>query len=292
MGKWVVGTNFVCDSFFYDSTALKRHLLIHAEEREEYPCTYQGCDVVCVTEKNLNIHLRVHAEVRETFPCTFDGCQTVCSRKADLENHIKIHTGVKEHVCEHCGGTFHLKGYLQYHLEKHAELLQCDLCGFCTAHYRSMKLHMEGHLKKYQCLYCGSNCGNRTTNKNHYLRFHQMMLRSNTLCTVCKKPSLHTHNDPVDARSCFFCEAAMPNLACLIEHSCEGKTKARVSKNAAKLWILTTYQNLFKEKPQLSFTAGAKKIPMLKLWICQEKMVLLYSDELPVDQRKFMQLLR
>jgi hypothetical protein len=53
-------------------------------------------------------------------------------------------------------------------------------------------------------------------------------------------------------------------------------------------WARREYKKLLRTKPQFSFAAGAKQIPVPKLWFGQKEMVLYNENAPPVDQRKLL----
>ena len=89
-----------------------------------FPCTQEGCNVVCKTNWRLTTHLwQVHTLGNgKMFPCTQEGCNLVFKRNGDLTTHLwQVHTlgkGKKMFPCtqEGCNVVFKTKGNLTTHL--------------------------------------------------------------------------------------------------------------------------------------------------------------------------------
>jgi hypothetical protein len=148
---------------------------------------------------------------------------------------------------------------------------------------------MFGHFQKFKCECCGASCGRKRSNNIHYSKYHHLVFVSDSECSVCKDGSLHTHNNPADTKTCVFCGDTMPNPTCyLLDHKCPGKTAVAESYRARLSWARREYKKLLRTKPQFSFAAGAKQIPMPMLWFGQKEMVLYNENAPPVDQRKLL----
>lgn len=119
-----------CDAVFTSRTALRRHreagLPDGLKEREEHPCTFESCTVVCSSDSALRKHLKVHQNVRtkcnhcgievnfkdlkrhkakecEKLPekvaiCPWEGCEEEIPTN-HISRHIrKVHTNVNDVV--------------------------------------------------------------------------------------------------------------------------------------------------------------------------------------------------
>lgn len=80
-----------CGKEFKLPSLLKDHQEMHRpeQEREGFPCTFEGCDKFYTMKKNLDAHYRrKHGDLKDAFKCT--ECGQILSTKKKLENHIKV----------------------------------------------------------------------------------------------------------------------------------------------------------------------------------------------------------
>ncbi len=110
--------------------SLKRHILIHAGQREDtYKCYLSNCGKRFAQECDLKKHLHIHTE-HKPFKCYLSKCDKRFCQKIDLIRHERTHTGEKPFECEAvgCGKRFNRKHALErhqlvIHLKKHSN--QC-----------------------------------------------------------------------------------------------------------------------------------------------------------------------
>lgn len=85
----------VCDKIFNSRRCLKEHRKIHVNinERNEIPCTFEGCQKFFLRRNNMLAHFKLKHENRK-FVCTYDDCNLELSTKQKLDQHVRvIHLG-------------------------------------------------------------------------------------------------------------------------------------------------------------------------------------------------------
>lgn len=85
----------ICAKMFNSRRCLKEHSKVHVNinERNEIPCTFDGCKKFFFRRSNMLAHFKLKHENCK-FVCTFENCQLELSTKQKLNQHINvIHLG-------------------------------------------------------------------------------------------------------------------------------------------------------------------------------------------------------
>ncbi|XP_064073229.1 gastrula zinc finger protein XlCGF57.1-like [Vanessa tameamea] len=156
-----------CDRGFSSKGPLKRHLLLHSQERP-FKCT--KCPKCYVRRDALVAHMRKHSDVKRY---TCEHCNKAFIQLCTLKDHIRTHTGETPFLCSECGRGFKNSSNLRQHLARHSGLkpFACNLCPktFCTK--GQMKCHMVSHtgVQPYKCNECGASFTKANSLKKHKL---------------------------------------------------------------------------------------------------------------------------
>eukprot|EP00357_Protocruzia_adherens_P022811 CAMPEP_0114983126 /NCGR_PEP_ID=MMETSP0216-20121206/6524_1 /TAXON_ID=223996 /ORGANISM="Protocruzia adherens, Strain Boccale" /LENGTH=385 /DNA_ID=CAMNT_0002345069 /DNA_START=116 /DNA_END=1273 /DNA_ORIENTATION=+ len=87
--------NFLgCEKIFHESSALKKHSLIHGEK--QYVCQVEGCGKRFLDNSKLKRHHLVHTGEK---PYKCELCGKCFSLDFNLRTHLRIHTGEKPYAC-------------------------------------------------------------------------------------------------------------------------------------------------------------------------------------------------
>ncbi|CAL1579154.1 unnamed protein product [Knipowitschia caucasica] len=181
-----------CRKRFYSTSALKRHLLDHTEDRP-YKC--DQCELAYTRMGNLRRHcLYAHVESKPRDDSDGHSCQ-YCSRsfpsEAFLKMHVRIHTGTRPFVCEHCHKAFTQMGYLQKHRLCHDPEREAFHCHFCKNTYSSsfnLKRHLGSHTgeRPFKCELCGK-AFKRLGHLQKHTHGHHRVQASAHSCQNCPK---------------------------------------------------------------------------------------------------------
>ncbi|XP_063224013.1 gastrula zinc finger protein XlCGF57.1-like [Bacillus rossius redtenbacheri] len=160
----------VCSKVFTKHVYLKRHSVIHSDERP-YAC--QMCGSTFSRTGDLGKHLRTHAEdregERERVASAGDGDSslecTVCYRAFTKELYLRQHrvTHVRKeassHLCDECGKAFKQRGALTQHKAVHSAVKShvCAVCGKAFATPGRLRDHAKLHagVRPFLCNVCG-----------------------------------------------------------------------------------------------------------------------------------------
>ncbi|KAL1402475.1 hypothetical protein pipiens_006082 [Culex pipiens pipiens] len=91
---------------------LKAHLGTH--RAAAHPCDI--CDKLFKSKITLKKHRLIHAEDRDYFPCSV--CEKSLKSMAALRVHMRIHTQEKPHACHICGQGFAYKCLVKPHIKR------------------------------------------------------------------------------------------------------------------------------------------------------------------------------
>ena len=81
----------ICDKSFIDNYKLKRHTLIHLNEKK---IICEICKKKFLLDYNLKVHMRIH-NGKKPYCCTFPGCFKKFSQSSNLNIHYKRHFNQK-----------------------------------------------------------------------------------------------------------------------------------------------------------------------------------------------------
>ncbi|XP_061433586.1 zinc finger protein 37-like [Lethenteron reissneri] len=141
-----------------------------AEKARPHQCLH--CDSRFFKTDDLKRHMRTHTGER---PYCCEVCGRAFSQLCNLKKHWITHTGERQYRCALCGRAFkHFSG-LRLHERTHTgeRPYGCDVCGRAFAHYSNMKAHRRTHTgeKPYTCDVCG-RAFSQVGNMKMHLRMH------------------------------------------------------------------------------------------------------------------------
>ncbi|KAJ4425552.1 hypothetical protein ANN_27747, partial [Periplaneta americana] len=144
----------VCGKWFFDSTRLKNHVLLHKHMR---PFVCDVCGEDCLHLDRLKRHRRVHTG-KKAFSC--DTCGKKFFKPSDLKYHERVHTGEKPFDCDICRKKFSSSGEKPF---------DCAICGKKFSSSRNLKKHTVAHTaeKPFGCDECGKKFFKSSVLKNH-----------------------------------------------------------------------------------------------------------------------------
>ena len=128
----------VCEKPFRSLGNLKRHLLIHSEEKQ-FSC--DRCGKLFRTSDEVKKHMLVHTQ--ET-PYTCSVCQKKFRQSCHLGRHMLIHSGVKQHVCVICEKKFTQAEALRSHMQLHTGVRPFP-CNYCEDSFKrrwQLRVHL------------------------------------------------------------------------------------------------------------------------------------------------------
>ncbi|KAI8810407.1 hypothetical protein BJ742DRAFT_801725 [Cladochytrium replicatum] len=107
-----------CDQHFPKWSSLQQH--IKSEHRREEGATCPMCNKSFKWADNLKKHVaNTHSEERDEFPCTWNGCFKMLSSARALRLHIRVvHEDIKDFKCRDCGEAFGYKLSLLNHIKR------------------------------------------------------------------------------------------------------------------------------------------------------------------------------
>jgi KRAB domain-containing zinc finger protein len=178
----------ICNASFKSIGNLKRHNLIHIDDRN-YLC--DSCPKCFKSENALKIHKNsVHAAVKVYVSCPH--CKIILQEK-NLKIHIhNQHTEEgqkKPFTCSECSKTFKNEFLLKRHFEhlhfssNRGIIYNCEQCGLTFNRQRDLKAHSFEHFEGtiHSC-YCGKKFKNK-----RLLSIHSTVHASDTKfqCNLC-----------------------------------------------------------------------------------------------------------
>ncbi|XP_052757216.1 zinc finger protein 546-like isoform X2 [Galleria mellonella] len=172
-----------CGDTFITECRLKKHVLIHSNER--FPC--QECGKVFTLNKYRTKHVNFVHKTGKHFKCLY--CD--CKYSTELERHMHV---VKEHkekvktiTCEICGLTFTWRAYYLAHVRKKHSTDKKFKCEYCLRQFVSrhdLKMHIMRHKgqKTVECSHCDKKFVTKAELRSH-AKTH------NKLTTVLETPA-------------------------------------------------------------------------------------------------------
>lgn len=142
-----------CDKLFPRASSLKRHIVLHLDDRP-YQCT--ACQANYKSYSQLKRHLRIHTGEK---PAKCEHCEKTFRTYNELYVHRRSHTGEKPFECKFCGKCFSTRGYRNTHERIHTgdKRYQCDICGMKFTESSARRVHVFTHTGEtpYKCEVCG-----------------------------------------------------------------------------------------------------------------------------------------
>ena len=142
-----------CDKLFPRASSLKRHILLHMDDRP-YQCT--ECDANYKSYSQLKRHTRIHTGEK---PAKCEYCHKTFRTYNELYVHRRTHTGEKPFECKFCGKCFSTRGYRNTHERIHTgeKRFECDFCGMKFTESSARRVHRFTHTGEtpYKCEVCG-----------------------------------------------------------------------------------------------------------------------------------------
>ncbi|CAH1778630.1 unnamed protein product [Owenia fusiformis] len=192
--------HFLCDECgagFTNKHALKRHTFTHYPI-EDFPCP--TCGKLFKKRDHMKRHLMTtHVNVKP-FKCTITGCTRAYKRKDKLKEHMKTHSNEPLFICQFCSRSFKYKQALQYHEKTHSkdrrrECTQCDALFYTLSdlkeHFvRDHNIKMKSQHHTNVCPKCKLSFTrverlNRHIEKVH--KDHKAVVIWTTKCHICRK---------------------------------------------------------------------------------------------------------
>ena len=135
----------VCGMSFFDRAVLKRHELVHSDER---PFKCSQCSAGFKRKPQLRRHEDSHAGIKH-YKCKI--CMQSFSQKYDMETHqLLLHLGKKDFSCSICSKSFARESILRSHMKTHGgdQFHDCDLCNKRFIRISALEKHKLTHESK------------------------------------------------------------------------------------------------------------------------------------------------
>ncbi|XP_025107094.1 zinc finger protein 91-like [Pomacea canaliculata] len=157
----------LCKAAFKISSRLKRHMLVHSDERS-FQCSL--CKAAFKLSSHLKRHMQVHSD-KKYYQCSL--CKATFKRSSHLKRHMHVHSNLKPIQCTLCKFTFKNSKYLKQHMIVHSDVkpIQCSSCKATFKCLSYLKKHMATHsdVKSYQCSLCPATFKWSSNLKRHML---------------------------------------------------------------------------------------------------------------------------
>ncbi|XP_052764561.1 zinc finger protein OBI1-like [Mya arenaria] len=132
----------MCNKNFRGRFWLKRHMIIHSEQKD-YVCTI--CNKGFSYKHGLKTHMNIHSDERK-YKCNI--CEADYKHFSNLEKHKKTHKDpaeVRKFKCHICDMGFYENYHLRRHLDSHIPVrnVQCELCDLAFQRADSLRTHMK-----------------------------------------------------------------------------------------------------------------------------------------------------
>ncbi|XP_075989773.1 uncharacterized protein LOC142985464 [Anticarsia gemmatalis] len=169
----------------------ERELMAKQEKYLGLPYKCEDCVIGFDHEITWKSHMeKRHKKSKNGFQC--DVCKSVLNSKNSYNEHTKRH--VRRIECMECGKRYnHEQSALQHYDDNHmpaGSSLQrnytCRDCGFTTTSNRTYRYHMDKHRQKRECEICFKTFVNPNSLKMHMYTVHQQSSRVYS-CVACNK---------------------------------------------------------------------------------------------------------
>jgi hypothetical protein len=134
-----------CDSSFYSTNLLQKHIDCVHRKLRPFPCLM--CDWSFQSECHLKRHAVIHCE--EKFECRVDtDCEYKFNCESSRDAHERLHTGEKPYVCDTigCTGRFRTSQQLRMHKIDHGSRpFPCDQCDWACKTLYHLTEHRRTH---------------------------------------------------------------------------------------------------------------------------------------------------
>ena len=183
----------VCEIYLQRSSSLKRHMVIHTEEK---PFQCSKCDMKFRLEAHLHTHEKRHAPpTTDSYPCII--CGQRFSRLSYLKAHASKHSGQERFKCDICPRSCITKSLLNMHKLTHSEHRphKCSLCISAFKQKKNLKAHMRKHadtndpvasVTDFQCSVCERYFQRSSSLKRHKV-IHTQEEEEPFKCSKCDK---------------------------------------------------------------------------------------------------------
>ncbi|CAD7005187.1 unnamed protein product [Ceratitis capitata] len=203
----------ICSKQFRGNNDLRRHMLIHSDERP-YKCEHCGnCYRQAV---NLRNHINCAHTNQRQFACA--QCPKMFAIKERLRLHMRLHSGEKPYACKDCDKRFARGGHLKQHVMSHhkSSIKQyvCEKCSTSFSSTSNLRAHMDRHENgpEHYCEICKEHFPNEPVLKAHINKLHYKLGQFD--CDICKETieddelakHMKTHTN-VKAHVCEVCKS-------------------------------------------------------------------------------------
>ncbi|XP_011187036.2 zinc finger protein 426 [Zeugodacus cucurbitae] len=176
----------ICSKQFRGNNDLRRHMLIHSDERP-YKC--EQCGNCYRQAVNLRNHINCAHTNQRQFAC--EQCPKMFAVKERLRLHMRLHSGEKPYACPECDKRFARGGHLKQHIISHhkgsTKQYVCEKCSTAFSTPSNLRAHMDRHENgpEHYCEICKEHFPNEPVLKAHINKLHYKLGQFD--CDICKE---------------------------------------------------------------------------------------------------------